>query len=47
MVTFLYFNGFVHDMTTDEGFDFTLGVAEGRYELQEAAAIIERHLKAL
>lgn len=47
MVTFLYFNGFVHDMTADQGFDLTLGVAEGRYELQEAAAIIDSHLKAL
>jgi death-on-curing protein len=47
MVTFIYLNGFVHDMTADEGFDLTLGVVEGRYELAEAAAIIERHLKAL
>lgn len=45
--TFLELNDFELHMTTEEGMDFTLGVAEGRYELAEAAAIIKKHLKAL
>ncbi|MEY2675158.1 MAG: hypothetical protein RLZZ304_888 [Actinomycetota bacterium] len=44
---FIEINDYELVMTADEGFDLTLGVAEGRYELAEAAAIIERHLKAL
>jgi hypothetical protein len=31
-------------MTADEGMDFTLGVAEGRYEIEQAAEIIAAHL---
>lgn len=45
MVTFLWINGFEHNMTTKVGFDLTLGIAESRYSLEEAAAILERHLK--
>jgi death-on-curing protein len=45
MVTFLWINGFEHNMTTEVGFDLTLGIAESRYSLEEAAAILERHLK--
>lgn len=44
---FLELNDFELHMTTDEGMDFTLGVAEGRYELEQAAAIIKGHLKNL
>jgi hypothetical protein len=33
-------------MTTEEGLDFTLGVAESRYDLEEAAAIISGHLSS-
>jgi death-on-curing protein len=47
MVTFIFINGYVHDMTDDEGFDLTLGIAEGRYELEQAAAIIKSHLISL
>lgn len=45
MVTFIWINGFEHNMTTEVGFDLTLGIAESRYSLEEAAAILERHLK--
>jgi hypothetical protein len=34
-------------MTTEQGMDFTLGVAESRYDIEQAAAIIEAHLKSL
>jgi death-on-curing protein len=44
---FVELNNYELVMTADQGFDLTLGVAEGRYELQEAAAIIEQHLKEL
>jgi death-on-curing protein len=46
-VTFIFINGYVHNMSTDEGFDLTLGVAEGRYELEAAAGIISSHLRPL
>jgi death on curing protein len=41
---FLELNGRELIMTTDEGMDFTLGVAEGRYSLEVAAEIIASHL---
>lgn len=44
---FLELNDFELKMTTEQGLDFTLGVAEGRYELEQAAAIIKAHLKSL
>lgn len=44
---FVELNGFELIMDTEEGMDFTLGVAEGRYELEQAAAIIAEHLRAL
>lgn len=44
---FVELNGCELLMTTQEGMDFTLGVAEGRYELEQAATIIKAHLKAL
>jgi hypothetical protein len=31
-------------MTADEGMDFTLGVAESRYDLEASAKIIKEHL---
>lgn len=45
--TFLELNDHELLMTTDEGMDFTLGVAEGRYELEAAAGIIRSHLRPL
>ena len=44
MVTFLWINGYKHDMSTEVGFDLTLGIAESRIELDEAATVIEKHL---
>ena len=44
MVSFLWINGYKHSMSTEVGFDLTLGIAESRIELEEAAAIIEKHL---
>ena len=47
LITFLFMNGLTVEMTTDEGMDFTLGVAEGRYDLEQAAKIIKAHIKSL
>ena len=41
---FVEMNNYDLTMTDDEGMDFTLGVAEGRYDLDAAAAIIASHL---
>ena len=46
LVSFLLINDIVIEMTTDEGMDFTLGVAEGRYGLEEAAELIRKHIRA-
>jgi death on curing protein len=43
---FLELNGQSLEMSDDEGMDFTLGVAESRYALEDAAALIARHLVA-
>lgn len=44
MVSFIWVNGFKHNMTAEIGFDLTLGIAESRYELEQAAEIIGKHL---
>jgi death on curing protein len=41
---FIELNGRELEMTTEEGMDFTLGVAESRYDLEAAATIIAEHL---
>ena len=41
---FIELNGRELEMTTEEGMDFTLGVAESRYDLEAAATIIAAHL---
>lgn len=46
LVAFLWINGFRHDMTTDEGFDLVIGVAEGRLDLEGSASAVEAHLVA-
>ncbi len=46
LASFLEINRFDLIMTADEGMDFTLGVAEGRYEIEQAAEIIAAHLVA-
>ena len=47
LVTFLLMNGLTIEMTKDEGLDFTLGVADSRYDIEQAAAIIKSHLISL
>ncbi len=44
LISFLLLNDLHLVMTTEEGLDFTLGVAEGRYDLEAAAVIIAAHL---
>lgn len=45
--SFLRINELVLVMSADEAMDFTLGVAEGRYDLERSAEIIKAHLKSL
>ena len=44
MVSFLWINGYKHNMSTEVGFNLTLGIDESQIELEEAASIIEKHL---
>lgn len=44
MVTFCYLNGYIHDFTTDEGFDLVIGIAEGVIDLDSVEQQIARHL---
>lgn len=44
MVSFIWVNGFKHNMTAEIGFDLTLGIAESRYDLEFAAGVIGKHL---
>ncbi len=44
MVSFLFINHKAHNMSTNVSFELTLGLTEGRYELQEVAETIEKHL---
>ena len=44
---FLELNDSELEMSTEQGMDLTLGVAESRYDIEQAAAIIEAHLKRL
>ncbi|GEP28634.1 type II toxin-antitoxin system death-on-curing family toxin [Cryobacterium levicorallinum] len=43
MVLFLWINGFAHDFTANEGFDFVIGVAEGIIDLDESERRIAAH----
>jgi death on curing protein len=43
MVSFLWINGYKHNLSTDEAFDLVLGVAAGRTGLDESAAVIASH----
>lgn len=47
LVSFLVINGFQHDFTTDQGFEFTLGMATDAYSLEDAASIIKSHLVSI
>ncbi len=44
MVSFLFINHKAHNMPTNVSFELTIGLTEGRYELQEVAETIEKHL---
>ena len=44
---FLWINELTHNMNDDEGFDLVLGIAEDRYNLEQAAAVIAKHLVPL
>lgn len=47
LVSFLLLNDLHLEMTAEEGMDFTLAVAEGRYEIEHAAELIRTHLHPL
>lgn len=42
--TFLYINGYLLEMTTDDAFGLTLGVATDELSLDEAAAMIRKFM---
>ncbi|WP_368665892.1 hypothetical protein [Cryobacterium sp. Y62] len=39
----LWINGYAHDFTADEGFDFVIGVAEGVIDLDESERRLAAH----
>ena len=43
MVLFLWINGYAHDFTTDEGFEFVIGVADGGIDLDVSEKRIAAH----
>lgn len=43
---FLYINGYLLEMSTEEGLEFTLGVATDQLSLEEAAEKIRSHMRA-
>jgi death-on-curing protein len=43
-VSFIAANGYLHDMTSDEAFDLTIGLATDALTLEMAAKIIKSHL---
>lgn len=45
--TFLYVNDYLLEMTADQGFEFTLGVATDKLTLDQAADVIKKHLRAI
>jgi death-on-curing protein len=40
---FLYINGYLLEMSTEPGLEFTLGIATDRLSLEEAAEMIRQH----
>ena len=44
---FLYINGYLLEMSTELGLEFTLGIATDRLSLEEAAEMIRLHLVPL
>jgi prophage maintenance system killer protein len=43
-LSFIAANGVQHDMTTEQSFVLTIGIADGSLELEAAAKIIQEHL---
>lgn len=41
---FAHINNFYLRMTADQGFDFTIGIATDKYDIEQAAKIIRKHL---
>ena len=44
---FLYINGYLMEMSTELGLEFTLGVATDQLSLEEAAEKIRSHMRAI
>ncbi|MDA8796452.1 type II toxin-antitoxin system death-on-curing family toxin [Aquiluna sp.] len=44
---FLYINGYLLEMSTEEGLEFTLGVATDQLSLEGAAEKIRSHMRAI
>ena len=44
---FLYINGYLLEMSTEEGLEFTLGVATDQLSLERAAEKIRSHMRAI
>ena len=44
---FLYINGYLLEMSTEEGLQFTLGVPTDQLSLEEAAEKIRSHMRAI
>ena len=44
---FLYINGYLLEMSTEEGLEFTLGVATDQLSLEQAAEKIRSHIRAI
>lgn len=42
--SFLYINGYLIEMTADQGMEFTLGIATDKLTLDEAADMIRKHM---
>jgi death-on-curing protein len=47
MVSFLFVNGYKHDFTADEGYNWTLGLAADRLNVEAAAKVVQEHLVPL
>jgi death-on-curing protein len=46
MVSFLFINGYQHDMSYKTSYELTMGVADGGHQLSQAAEIINKQLVA-
>ena len=44
---FLYINGYLLEMSTEEGLEFTLGVATDQLSLEQAAEKMRSHMRAI